>query len=328
MKKLLSISLISSIMFLGCGGSSSSSNNNITIKPLPINSDTISKIVNAVSESASSSNQAARTTSNSSSSLNSISEENNPHFVSFNRNLALEIISKIKKQNTLNATVNDEINCSEGGKVIITGTFDDTTKNSELTQEFQQCKEFGTTQNGIIKVNLYNYDNNLSFYRNTDIKYLTDFTVCTSENICAKILKDSEDNLEIYRVHSDNNVTWIDSFKFKTTQKQQVGTQIAGEENSIYNIDTNNTTNILSMYPLQGRLIFDNYYLDYDTEHDMSSTPLEVNLTNRETLSGTFYFKSGTTKLKIVFDRNNSTAYIDKDGDGTYEETIPVPIQR
>jgi hypothetical protein len=323
MKKTMLAISAAALLFIGCGGGSSSSSDN-TLEPLSLNQDSATKIVEAIKESSNQADSSTDNASTASSSLNSVSSDSN--FVSKNRHLALNFLKNIASK-PLNATISEELNCTNGGKVIITGTIDDNTSEGVLTEEFQNCSEDGFTEDGIVKLTFTNYDPNTYFYKNIKEEYLTDFKVCDSNNICDTTLQGAYNALEIYRIHNENNITYIDSFKFNTTSKHTTFGQTLGEEDSEYYFDTNNTLNTIKFYPTKGKLLFDNYYVEYDSDHanDMSNNPIEVNLTNNQFLRGELYLKAGTSKMKIIFG-STPTAYIDKDGDGTYEEEVPLNI--
>jgi hypothetical protein len=312
----LSLAVILSVGLTGCGGGDSGNTSNSGTSNLAFPSNAViaePTLTNGILVK----DEVAKNQTSGIPMLNSIDSNTSINVALLGNNVS-DIISKHIKdikfnQYSLNETISNTFNCSNGGTYSVNG-FGSNGSDGVITINYNQCNESGQIINGNVYTSISNYDSVAGDYKDLSIKFTSDFTTTTG-NTVVEIIKNSYMNLNVLKFDSYGNST-----EFKLTMSIQVidGTTSFGQKDSMYYFITDGYNT--AMYQTQGRIYIGNLasYVDYDTSYDMSKTPFIFS--GSGIISGEArYNMSGSGKAKIVVENNKPITYVDADGDGTYE---------
>ena len=324
MKKIkslgLSLVVISTLGFTGCGGGGGSSSgttsgslfpsNAVKAKPTLENGEKVKDVVatNQVGE-----------TSELLSSLNSIDTNSKLNTALLSSKISTIILKHTKNINlqsySLNEAVNETDNCSGGGTISYNGNGDDA-NGGTVTITANNCIENSIKMNGSVYATIGNYDSSADDFKDYTIKYTTDFDV-VADNSVIKIFKNSYEAINITKFDEYGDPQ---DFKLSTSLQATDGSESYGVQDGTYYCKMDN--NDLIMYQTSGKVYINNLasYVDYDTDYDMSQTPFVFSGYYGTLQSGEArYNMANGGKVKIVAESNVAKAYVDADGDGTYE---------
>ena len=314
----LSLIVISTLGFTGCGGGGGSSSGSTSGLSFPSNAvkaeptlENGKKVKDAV----------ARNQTSGVPSLNSINATSNLNIALLSSKISTIIFKHTKnidlQSYSLNEAVNETNNCSGGGTLSYNGNVDESNGGS-VTVTANNCNEGEVKINGSIYLTVGNYDSNADAFKDDTVKFTTDFTVTNlSDNSVEKISKNS---YMAINVTTFDNYGSIKDFKLSISLQATDGSESYGVQDGIYYFKTDN--NDLTMYQTSGKVYINNLasYVNYDTNYDMSKTPFVFSTYYGTPKSGEArYNMANGGKVKIVAESNVAKTYVDADGDGTYE---------
>ena len=321
MKKIkslgLSLAVISTLGFTGCGGGGGSSSGATSGLSFPSNA------VSAAPTLANGQKVEDATATNQTSGiplLNGVNSNSKLNVGLLGSQLTTSLAKKIKNIDlnaySLNEVVDETSNCSGGGTMHYSGSGDDTSGGT-FTFAATNCKEGNEKINGSIYASISNKDATSGEFKDISIKFTSDFTVTNlSDSSLAKISKNSYFNV--------NSTSWDSSgdpknFKLSMSMIATDGSQSYGIQDAIFYFTSNGSN--ASMYQTTGKIYIDNLasYVNYDTSYDMSQTPFVFDYYGNLTSGEGHYNMANNGKVKIVAKSNEAKTYVDADGDGTYE---------
>ena len=309
---LLNFAVISTIIigFLGCGGSSSSSDitfpSNATKAEATLENG--QKVEAAV----------AKNQMNGVPVLNSINDTAHVNLTQLNNSLSQHIIKYAKKTNlqpyALNANFSDTISCSQGGTIHMNGT--ENKSSGSITMTAKQCQENNQMINGSMYMSVSNLDSTYNAFKNYNVKFTSDYTVSEVGQATVTISKNSYMNIDIlsFDIYGDPK-----SFKLTTSLQVTDGTNSSGIQDCIFYY--NSTYDSIRMYQTQGKVYINNLasYVSYDTSYDMSKTPFVINNKGELTSGEAHFIMAENAKVKISVVNNDAITYVDSNNDGIYE---------
>jgi hypothetical protein len=314
MKKLsLAILTGSALFFIGCGsggGSSSTtstdsySTESVMAEPTISNSQEVADAVI--------SNNPTSTSSITSLGLNS-AVQNRPNALS----VSLNIVSNLKAENLpLNEAASQSVDCTDGGSITINGDY---VNGGTILISYDKCKMGDTYINGNIAMDLAGYDANCG-YSEIDVKYLTDFTMQSSTLPAVTIKAGSEIDMK-YAYDAYCTPTYINAYEtsFFDFNNHKYGVE---DLNTIMNIaDT-----VTSWYYTKGKIYIDDLtkYVEVDPSYDMSQTPFVYNYYNGYQSGKAVFDMSDGAKTIIEIQNGSVVVGLDKNGDGTPDETTTL----
>jgi len=313
MKKIgISLTILSSLILVGCGGGGSSSSsdslnfpsNSVIAKPTLENGQKV--------EDATTTNQVSGVLN----SIDTTSKLNTALLGSKISKKALEYSKNINlKSYSLNETIDESESCSQGGTINYSGEVKEN-NGGTITFKVNKCQEDGEIMDGIINMKISNYDSNADDYKNYDFKFISDFTVDNiSDNVKVKIFAKSYMSID---VSSFDNYGEMEKAKLSLTLQAKEGSEFYGLKDCTYYIKDNYNFEI---YQTGGRVYINNLvsYVDYNTNYDMSKTPFIFKYNDTLISGEAHYNMSNNGEVKIKVESNEAKTYIDADGDGIYE---------
>jgi len=217
---------------------------------------------------------------------------------------------------SLNRTINEQENCSNGGTIAYSGSGDE--HGGDITLNLNQCNNGQQLLNGSVYVNISNYDSQADEFKDISMKFTSDYTVKNQyNNKTVTIYNGSYFNMNVIKF---NNYNEASKYKLSMSIKASDGTNQYGLKDAIYYFQEENSET--SMYQTAGRIYINNLasYVDYDTSYDMSQTPFVYQYNGHVPVRGEArYIMENNAKVKIVAENNDVITYVDSDGDGVYE---------
>jgi len=313
---LFKLSLVTvSFLLVGCGGGGNSSTGS------SINFPSDATVAEPTLENGKKVEDAVA--SNQNSDLPSLNSVNNS--VSLNSALLTKDISNNLSQSikslkfnsySLNRTIDEQENCSNGGNISYTGSGDE--RGGTITLNLNQCNNGQQLLNGSVYVSVSNYDEEADDFKDISMKFTSDYTVKNQyNNKTVTISNGSYFNMNVIEF---NNYDEASKYKLSMSIKASDGTNQYGLKDAIYYFQEENSET--SMYQTAGRIYINNLasYVDYDTSYDMSQTPFVYRYGRKVPVRGEArYIMENNSKVKIVAENNDVVTYIDSDGDGVYE---------
>jgi len=306
------------ISISGCGGGGSNSSSNTS------SSGNVAFPANAVVAEATSDNadKVAKTvvvnpnSSLSNLGLNSVSSEvtvSNIQLLKQSTNILNKSIqsSSLEENTALNETINQTVQCSDGGSMTISGVGSDATGGT-VTTEYKNCQEYSTTKNGKMQSVISDYNSKADDYSTIKITFLTDFSVSTSS---------SSDNFNFtYKTGSyiNEKINTFDDYgsasdmSIETSYIITMNEKKFGLKNCKFNLKYTNNSNDLEYTQSQGRIYINNdltAYVDVDTSYN---PPVKYIYQYGELASGKGHYLMA----------NNTPLTITATGSGNYDTTI------
>lgn len=315
----LSLAVISTLGFVGCGGSgsgsSSGSASDLTFPSNAINAEPTLENGNKTRD-ATTINLIGRTPG-----LNSVSNDSKLNTALLSSKIFKRLSKYAEDINiqsySLNKIVNETEICPLTGTFSYSGSVNEI-NGASLTYTITNCSDGYENLNGSIYMTIKNIDANANKFKDYTIKFTTDYTIT---NISDKSMtKISANSYMAINVTKFNWSSKMEDFKLSTTLQATDGTEYYGLQDCVYYFTDN--TNV-KMYQTKGKVYINNLtsYADYDTNYDMSKTPLVFSGSHGTLISGEArYNMSNNGKVKIVVESyNEAKTYVDANGDGTYE---------
>jgi len=234
------------------------------------------------------------------------------------KSLAKKIHSINLNTYSLNKVVDTTYNCLDGGTIHYSGNIDNGNGNGTLTLTVNNCVENNVKANGNIYASVSNYDANAGSYKDMSIKFTTNYTVTNLSNNSLTTISNGS--------YIDRNATSFNNYGNPKNLKLSMsiiatdGTQQYGIQNGIYQMTSHNGGESISMYQTSGKIYINNLgsYVNYDTSYDMSTTPLVFSYSVLNSGEARYNMANGG-KVKIIAKSGVAKAYVDANGDGTYE---------
>lgn len=254
--------------------------------------------------------------------LNSVNDNSKMNTAVLSARLSQKMTEYVKNSNiktySLNEVINEAKNCYYGGTITMNGS-GDSINGGNITFTAANCNDDGyEIINGSMYMSISNLDNTTEEFKDLSLKFTTDFTVTNiSDNTIAKISQNSYMNINITKFDIYGS---MEKFKLLSSIEATNGVESYGLGDCIFYFTVTQTG--MEMHQTQGRVFINNLtsYVDYDKSYDMSITPFTFGLYGETLTSGEArYNMSGSGKVKIRVESNVAIAYVDADGDGTYE---------
>ena len=324
MKKLkalgISLAVISTLGFIGCGGGGGSSSDNLSFpsnavvaEPTPKNAKEVRNAI--ITRTDIDYMPGLNKVNNNASKVNNSSKLN---ILLFSNILIFELTKDINMQSySLNEVVDDIESCSDGGTIRYKGSGDDVNGGS-LTITANNCKEGDIIINGSVYMTIKNLDSSVNEFKDHKVKFITNFTVeDLSNGDKVTILPNSYGVINIIKFDSFGN--WKEVKFFMSAKKVINNKYKYGFKDCIYYFTKK--YNSMKYYQTQCRIYINNLtsYVDYDKSYDMSKTPFVVSKNGTLTDGKAYYNMANNGKVKIVVvESNEAKVYLD-DGNGSFK---------
>ena len=316
MKKIkvlgLSLAVISTLGFTGCGGGGGSSSsggsslsfpsNAVNAEPTIENGEKVEKVVAQNQQS--------------SYAINAVSSSNNQNIALTMKKITdtIKIIDIDKNTYSLNETINETESCPSGGTMNYSGSGSET-GGATITITFDNCSQYGILMDGKILTNMSNYNSTYDDYTTVNMTFLSDFKT-SGTGVDGKITNGSTTKTEFSDITELNEAN---NMKMTISAISEMNGVKTGQKDAVYYFDLSSYSNP-SMYQTSGKIYIDNLtsYVTYDTSYDMSQTPFVFSNSGLNSGEARYNMTDGA-KVKIVAEAGEAKTYVDADGDGIYE---------
>lgn len=303
MKKIIfSVATIVALSLTGCGGGGGGSSsaptalfptNAVVASPTSANGEKLSDNLK---------------NNSSASALNSTDSDSGVNTALMSNVVKNMMLKNISNNNALNAVIDENPNCEDGGTQRLYGSVNESTYFADLTITYNNCNEDNTISNGSVNAKIQFTDANYDTLSYITISLPTDLDL--SGNYIMTMYKGT--NISMTNFSGDN-------YKMTLNQKGKVGSEIFGSQNAVWQVNDGATT---TMYQTAGKEYINNLteYVTYDTNYDMSATPLVFNV-NGDLTAGIGKYLAGSNSVEIEVTADNElTISVDTDGDGNYDD--------
>lgn len=253
--------------------------------------------------------------------LNSIDGKSGFNIALLSRKVAAKIVKQFKtigtQSDSLNKTLNESENCSDGGRLSYSGS-GDKTNGVSVTYTADNCSDGVLVTNGSVLVVASNYDSSTGSFKNYRLQFTTDYSVSNlADDLFVKILQNSTMGIDVTAFDDFGDMK---DYKVSETLQATNGSDTYGLEDALFVYYQGDSS--LQMYQTKGRVYINNLtaYVDYDRGYDMSLNPFVFSGDGYRLQSGAAVYRmQNDAKLEVIIEDSSIKVYIDADGDGTFE---------